>query len=90
MLNISVASESAVTKFKVVTKSQDSHHWQEALVSANHSEDMDNVWVGKSSLTNLVRGTHYSVQVASANSFGFGPFGGMVNFTTVEIGRELF
>ena len=90
LINISLESETVVTHFKVVLKSADNQHWQEVLVSATHSEDQDSVWVGRTRLKSLVGGTEYSVSVASANNFGFGPFGEMFNFTTVDLGTAWF
>ena len=56
------------------------------LVTADHSETQDGVWVGQTKLQNLASGSQYSVSVASANSFGFSPFGEAYTFTTVDIG----
>ena len=86
LINITVDSETVVTKFKIVLKSQDKQHWHEVLVTAIQSEPQDGVWVGKTRLKKLVRGTQYSASVASANSFGFSTFGEAYNFTTVDIG----
>jgi hypothetical protein len=55
-------------------------------VTAFQSETQDGVWVGKTRLKNLVSGTQYSASVASANSFGFSPFGEAYNLTTLDIG----